>query len=160
MLAPISLAKRLILLKQFVLTLLLEILNRSRHRQLGRDRDQHMHVVSIDRARVNRHFVRPRNLTQKLPRAWSNVPTQNRIAVFRHPNQVIPCNPKSCGCRACNPSSAQNTASAPSRSPRASCFCIESGTGFPNRGDFDSTCWLGGGQQGCRSHTHRTCVTV
>jgi hypothetical protein len=43
---------------------------------------------------------------------------------------------------------------------RASCFCIESGTGFPNRGDFDSTCWLGGGQQGCRSHTHRTCVTV
>jgi hypothetical protein len=85
MLAPISLAKRLILLKQFVLTLLLEILNRSRHRQLG----QHMHVVSIDRARVNRHFVRPRNLTQKLPRALSNVPTQNRIAVFRHPNQVI-----------------------------------------------------------------------
>jgi hypothetical protein len=85
MLAPISLAKRLILLKQFVLTLPLEILNRSRHRQLGRDRDQHMHVVSIDRARVNRHFVRPR----KLPRALSNVPTQNRIAVFRHPNKVI-----------------------------------------------------------------------
>src|SRR5277367_3250510 len=30
---------------------------------------------------------------------------------------------------------------------RASCAWVESGAGFPNQGDFDSTCWLGGGQQ-------------
>ncbi len=39
------------------------------------------------------------------------------------------------------------------RGIRASCFWIESELGFPNRGDFDSTCWLGGGQQECRSHS-------
>src|ERR1700735_348770 len=43
--------------------------------------------------------------------------------------------------------------------PRAGCFWLESRWGFPNRGDFDSTCWLGGGQQECRSRTHKTYVT-
>jgi hypothetical protein len=42
--------------------------------------------------------------------------------------------------------------------PRASCVWIESG-GFPNPRDFDSTCWLGGGQQGCRSHIRKICAT-
>ena len=42
---------------------------------------------------------------------------------------------------------------------RAGCFWLESRLGFPNRGDFDSTCWLGGGQQECRSRTHKTYVT-
>src|SRR5580704_12216031 len=42
---------------------------------------------------------------------------------------------------------------------RAGCFWLESRWGFPNRGDFDSTCWLGGGQQECRSRTHKTYVT-
>src|SRR5277367_2830302 len=31
---------------------------------------------------------------------------------------------------------------------RACCFWLESRLGFPNQRDFDSTCWLGGGQQG------------
>src|SRR3984957_19465954 len=31
--------------------------------------------------------------------------------------------------------------------PRARCAWVESERGFPNRGDFDSTCWLGGGGQ-------------
>ena len=30
---------------------------------------------------------------------------------------------------------------------RASCAWVESELGFPNQRDFDSTCWLGGGQQ-------------
>ena len=31
--------------------------------------------------------------------------------------------------------------------PRARCGWVESERGFPNQRDFDSTCWLGGGQQ-------------
>src|ERR1700722_4100374 len=33
---------------------------------------------------------------------------------------------------------------------RAGCFWLESRRGFPNQLRSDSTCWLGGGQQGCR----------
>jgi len=32
--------------------------------------------------------------------------------------------------------------------PRAGCFWLESRLGFPNQLRSDSTCWLGGGQQG------------
>ena len=32
--------------------------------------------------------------------------------------------------------------------PRAGCFWLESRLGFPNQSRSDSTCWLGGGQQG------------
>ena len=34
------------------------------------------------------------------------------------------------------------------------------GAGFPNQRDFDSTCWLGGGQQECQSRIRKTCVTA
>jgi hypothetical protein len=34
------------------------------------------------------------------------------------------------------------------------------GAGFPNQRDFDSTCWLGGGQQECRGLIRKTCVTA
>jgi GNAT superfamily N-acetyltransferase len=36
-------------------------------------------------------------------------------------------------------------------------FGLNRGWGFPNRGDFDSTCWLGGGQQECRIRIRKTC---
>jgi hypothetical protein len=42
--------------------------------------------------------------------------------------------------------------------PRAGCFWLESRLGFPNQLRSDSTCWLGGGQQGCRSLIRKTCV--
>jgi hypothetical protein len=41
---------------------------------------------------------------------------------------------------------------------RAGCFWLESRQGFPNQLRSDSTCWLGGGQQGCRSLIRKTCV--
>ena len=43
--------------------------------------------------------------------------------------------------------------------PRAGCLWLESMWGFPNRRGSDSTCWLGGGQQECRSHIRKTCAT-
>ena len=43
-------------------------------------------------------------------------------------------------------------------SPRAGCFWLELRLGFPNQLRSDSTCWLGGGQQGCRSLIRKTCV--
>ena len=44
------------------------------------------------------------------------------------------------------------------RTARAGCFWLESRLGFPNQLRSDSTCWLGGGQQGCRSLIRKTCV--
>ena len=44
------------------------------------------------------------------------------------------------------------------RSPRAGCFWLELRLGFPNQLRSDLTCWLGGGQQGCRSLIRKTCV--
>jgi signal transduction histidine kinase len=41
---------------------------------------------------------------------------------------------------------------------RAGCFWLESRRGFPNQLRSDSTCWLGGGQQECRSLIGKTCV--
>ena len=41
---------------------------------------------------------------------------------------------------------------------RAGCFWLESRFGFPNQLRSDSTCWLGGGQQECRSLIRKTCV--
>ena len=41
---------------------------------------------------------------------------------------------------------------------RAGCFWLELRLGFPNQLRSDSTCWLGGGQQGCRSLIRKTCV--
>ena len=43
---------------------------------------------------------------------------------------------------------------------RASCAWVESEQELPNRADFNSTCWLGGGQQECQSRIHKTCVTA
>ena len=43
-------------------------------------------------------------------------------------------------------------------STRAGCFWLESRLGFPNQLRSDSTCWLGGGQQECRSLIRKTCV--
>src|ERR1700722_12037109 len=57
------------------------------------------------------------------------------------------------------PTAALPTAQIARPRARAGCFWLESRWGFPNRGDFDSTCWLGGGQQECRSRTHKTYVT-
>ena len=44
------------------------------------------------------------------------------------------------------------------RGSRAGCFWLESRLGFPNQLRSDLTCWLGGGQQGCRSLIRKTCV--
>ena len=55
---------------------------------------------------------------------------------------------------------AEKTDKADARSTRAGCFWLESRWGFPNRVDFDSTCWLGGGQQECRSRIRKICATA
>jgi hypothetical protein len=46
-------------------------------------------MVPVDRPGIDRHFIGPRYLTQQLTRALPNVANQNRIPVFRDPNQVV-----------------------------------------------------------------------
>lgn len=48
-----------------------------------------MHVVPIDRTRVDCHLVGPRNLTKQFTRALSHVSAQNRKTILGHPNQMI-----------------------------------------------------------------------
>src|ERR1700723_1364806 len=48
-----------------------------------------MHVVPIDRTRVDCHLVGPRNLTKQFTRTLSYVPAQDRKTILGHPNQMI-----------------------------------------------------------------------
>ena len=43
--------------------------------------------------------------------------------------------------------------------PRAGCFWLELRRDSRIGWNSDSTCWLGGGQQECRSHIRKTCAT-
>ena len=52
----------------------------------------------------------------------------------------------------------ENDTVLPKASLRAGCFWFESKRGFPNQWRSDSTCWLCGGQQECRSLIRKTCV--
>jgi transposase len=61
-----------------------------------------------------------------------------KISRFRAPN--LACAAQSARRRAMTALSALPTS-------RARCGWVESERGFPNQRDFDSTCWLGGGQQ-------------
>src|SRR6202161_137665 len=48
-----------------------------------------MHVVPIDRTRVDCHLVGLRNLTKQFTRTLSYVPAQDRKTILGHPNQMI-----------------------------------------------------------------------
>ena len=62
-----------------------------------------MHIVSIDRSRVDRHLVRPSDLTKQLSCALTNILAQNRIAIFRSPTRCGICSPSPYGNRADSP---------------------------------------------------------
>jgi hypothetical protein len=46
-------------------------------------------MIPIDRSRIDRHFLTARNLPQQFTASPSNIPSQHRITVLRHPYQVI-----------------------------------------------------------------------
>ena len=48
-----------------------------------------MHMISVDRTSIDRHLVGTGDFPQQLPCALSNVPGQDRITVFRDPDQMI-----------------------------------------------------------------------
>src|SRR6185312_5285064 len=89
MLAPIALSENLEFRQQFVRTLAFEELHRSRHRQIGRDRYQQMHMVAINCSGMNHHLVASSDFPDQFPRPKTNVPTQNWISVFGHPYDMI-----------------------------------------------------------------------
>ena len=48
-----------------------------------------MDVVPIDRTGVNDHLMRSRRFPKQLPASVPNIPAKHRIAILRHPNQVV-----------------------------------------------------------------------
>src|SRR6185437_930026 len=89
MLAPIALSENLEFRQQFVRTLAFEELHRSRHRQIGRDRYQQMHMVPINCSGMNHHLVASSDFPDQIPRPKTNVPNQNWISVFGHTYDMI-----------------------------------------------------------------------
>ena len=88
-LTPISLPQGRVLRQQLVRTLAFEELYRFRYRQIWRNYNQHVHMISVDRARIDDHFLTTRNLPQQLSTPEPNISIKNRITVLRHPNQVV-----------------------------------------------------------------------
>ncbi|CDX18237.1 hypothetical protein MPL3356_270021 [Mesorhizobium plurifarium] len=72
--APVALAQYPELAQQFVRTASLQ---------------KHVHMVAIDRSGVNDHLVRPCRLSQQLPAPLPDIAAKHRMAILRHPNQVI-----------------------------------------------------------------------
>src|ERR1700730_14665793 len=48
-----------------------------------------MHVIPVYRPRMDHYFMAQGNLPQQLARPQTDIPTQNRISILRHPNKVI-----------------------------------------------------------------------
>src|SRR6202049_4059025 len=57
MLTPIAFPQRLILRQKLMRTFSLEVLHRTRHRKVRRDREQQVNMVSVYRPGVDRHLV-------------------------------------------------------------------------------------------------------
>jgi len=88
-LAPVTFAQNAELAQQLMRTPSFQVLHRARHRQARRDRQQHVHMVAVDRPSVNNNFVRPSRLTQQFSTALPNVPAQHRMPILRHPDHMI-----------------------------------------------------------------------
>jgi len=88
-LAPVALPQLREFRQQLVRAFPLQELYRPRYRQLRRYPNQQMDVVSVDRTRIDNHFLATRNFPQQLSAAQANVSQQHRITVFRHPYQVV-----------------------------------------------------------------------
>src|SRR5579859_1455678 len=89
MLASVVLAQCRIRREQPMRTLPFQILHRLRYRQVRRDADQHVHVISVDRPRVDRHLQTARYFPQQSPSSLSHISLQHRIAVLRNPYQMV-----------------------------------------------------------------------
>src|SRR5437868_5974712 len=50
---------------------------------------QHMHVIAVDRSRVDRHLQTSRYLSQQLPCSLSYFPYQHRISILRYQYKVV-----------------------------------------------------------------------
>ena len=57
--------------------------------RVRRDSYQHVHVVPVDRPRIDDHLMSPRNLTQQLSCPLPYVPAQHQEPIFRDPHHVI-----------------------------------------------------------------------
>ena len=89
MLAPIPFPKRLIFREQLVRTCPLEILYCSRHRELRRNPNWHMHMIAVDRPCVDRHLVSARNLAQKLSGPLPDISAQDWKTVLCDPHDMV-----------------------------------------------------------------------
>src|SRR5262249_8879040 len=97
-LAPVAFAQAGKLGQQLVRTSPLQVLHSTRHRQTGRNAQQHMHVVAIDRSGVNNHFVCPGCLAQQLTTSLADIPAKHGVTIFRHPIQVMVAVPDGMAC--------------------------------------------------------------
>src|SRR5271154_2385279 len=70
-------------------TLPLQVLHRTRHRKMWRDREQQVNMVAVYCAGVDRHLVAPADFSQQFPCALPDIPNQNRVAIFGHPYDMI-----------------------------------------------------------------------
>jgi hypothetical protein len=52
-----------------------------------------MHVVTVDRARIDRHLLGPRYLPQQFPASQPDIPSQYLVPMLRHPYQMDISNP-------------------------------------------------------------------
>jgi len=89
MLAPVPLSQAGILAQQLVRTLAFQELYGARYRYVRRDRDQHVHVLSVDRSSVDCQFEASRYLPQQLSRPVPDIAHQHRVTVLRDPDEVV-----------------------------------------------------------------------
>lgn len=89
MLAPVAFPQLRKLRKQLMGAFPFQVLDRPLHRELWRNPNEQVHVITIDGPSIDDHFLTPRNLTQQLATAQSYISCQNRISVFRDPHQMV-----------------------------------------------------------------------
>lgn len=67
----------------------LQVLHRPTDRQARRDRHKQMDVIAIHRPSVDHHLMSYRSLTDQLAAPQADITTQNLVAIFRNPYDVI-----------------------------------------------------------------------
>ena len=75
-------------LRAFVGASPFQVLHRTRHRH-GRNGQQHVDVVAVDRAGVNDHLVRLRCLAQQLTASLPHIAPKDGESIFRNPYKMV-----------------------------------------------------------------------
>jgi hypothetical protein len=88
-LTPVAFPKTRIFTEQLVPAFSFHVLHGPGHRHIRQDADQHIHMVPVDRSRIDYQFDALRDLTQQFTAALPYITTKNFIPLFRRPHQVI-----------------------------------------------------------------------